>query len=145
MYIDANGNFINDPQNTDFTNRDLTFTLQTAPTLLGIAQMGVHDSVFAGNFAPLQTGEVIPTANGFSKLAAYGFDPVVGGFRWLVDTNSDGIIDPAVGDVFSLQTSGFSLVDQNGVTVAFNPEWDCLCRQFRWQRRQRRRGRAVRR
>jgi hypothetical protein len=121
VYIDANGNFLYDPQNTDFTNRDLTFTLQLAPTLLGIGQMGVHDSVFAGNFAPLPFDETVPTANGFSKLAAYGFDSVAKSFRWLIDTNSDGIIDPAAGDIFTLQPTGFSLIDQNGVSVPFNP------------------------
>ena len=35
VYVDANGNFLWDPQNTDFTNRDLTFTLQLDPTLVG--------------------------------------------------------------------------------------------------------------
>ncbi len=130
VYIDANGNFINDPQNTDFTNRDLTFTLQLAPTLIGVAQMGVHDSVFVGNWASFRKGggpEILPQggffaqANGFGKLAAYGFDATAGGFRWLIDTNSDGVIDPAVGDIFTVQPTGFSLIDQNGASVPFNP------------------------
>ncbi len=38
VYIDANGNYIYDPQNTDFTNRDLTFTMQVDPNLVGVAQ-----------------------------------------------------------------------------------------------------------
>ena len=40
VYIDANGNFIYDPQNTDFTNRDLTFTLQVDPNLVGVRAAG---------------------------------------------------------------------------------------------------------
>ncbi len=51
IQIDANGNSLWDPQNTDATNRDLNFTLGVGPTLVGkISGMGIHDSVFAGNF-----------------------------------------------------------------------------------------------
>ncbi len=118
VYIDANGNFIYDPQNLDFVNRDLTFTLQIAPTLIGVvSQMGVHDSVFAGNFQnQLPVRNMLLPADGFDKLAAYGNDPTAGGFRWLIDTNSDGVIDPSAGDIYRFQPTGFSI---NGVT--FNP------------------------
>lgn len=112
VYIDANGNSIFDPQNTDFTNRDLVFTMQLDPTLVGRAQLGVHDSVFAGNFAGTRG-----IADGFSKLGVYGTDPVMGpGFRWLLDTDDNGTADQLI-----VQPTGFTMIDQNGNTVAFNP------------------------
>jgi Dockerin type I domain/RTX calcium-binding nonapeptide repeat (4 copies) len=83
VYIDTNGNYTFDPQNEDFVNRDITY-------VLGFTS----DDVFAGNFA-LNPGDV---ADGFDKLAAYG--KVNGQFRWLVDTDNDGVpnvnqVDPA--------------------------------------------------
>src|SRR5262249_24596969 len=112
VYVDANANFLFDPQNTDFTNRDLTFTLQLDPTLVGRAQLGVHDSVFVGNFPT----DLDDEADGFSKLAAYGTDPVAGpGFRWLYDTTDDGTADQVVP-----QGTGFTILDQNGRPVTFN-------------------------
>src|SRR5262249_27409762 len=54
-------------------------------------------------------------ADGFDKLAAYGFDSLVGGFRWLIDVNHDGIIDPADGDHATKQGPGFQI---NGLPVA---------------------------
>jgi len=73
--IDINGNFIFDPEpNGDDTNRDLVF------------QFGFStDARFAGNF-PDQGN-----ANGFDKLAAYGFDGNV--WRFLIDINDDGVPD----------------------------------------------------
>jgi len=113
VYIDANGNFIYDPQNTDFTNRDLTFTMQVDPNLVGIAQLGIHDSVFVGKFAA--PGSILPPTGYFSKLAAYGTDPIAGsGFRWLIDTDGDGLAD-----MYVPQPVGFSLTDQNGQSVTF--------------------------
>ncbi len=93
VYVDINGNFVYDPQNTDFTNRDLTFTLQLGPSLVGLfSQMGVHDAVFAGNF-PQGDEEFGAIANGFSKLAAYGYDQNLKAFRWLIDNTGDGVAD----------------------------------------------------
>ncbi len=113
VYIDANGNFIYDPQNADFTNRDLTFTMQVDANLAGVAQLGVHDSVFVGKFAG--AGAVLPPTGYFSKLAAYGTDPIAGpGFRWLIDTDGNGLAD-----MYVPQSTGFSIADQNGQSVTF--------------------------
>jgi hypothetical protein len=123
VFIDANGNFVSDPQgqNNDFTNRDLTFSLGIVPALNGtFSPMGIHDSVFAGNFPRLVPQEEGPTtlrADGFDKLAAYGSDPIAGGFRWLIDTNNDGIIDTSAGDFATKQPAGFQI---NGLPIAGN-------------------------
>jgi Ca2+-binding RTX toxin-like protein len=82
-WIDINGNQIFDPDNTDFTNRDIAF-------LLGYTS----DELFAGNFAA--TGAA--AADGFDKLAAYG--RVNGQWRWQIDTDNDGVpnievVDPS--------------------------------------------------
>ena len=74
-YVDTNGNFLFDPQNTDFTNRDIVYTLGFT-----------SDDVFAGNF---QSPIAQEPADGFDKLAAYG--NVGGVYRWLVDTTNDGV------------------------------------------------------
>ncbi len=75
VYIDTNGNFVFDPEGKDGdnTNEDITYVLGYT-----------SDDLFAGNFA--LAGDV---ANGFDKLAAYG--RVGGAWRWLVDTDDDGV------------------------------------------------------
>ena len=116
--IDANGNSLWDPQNTDAANRDLSFTLGIGPTLVGkVSGMGVHDSVFAGNFAMLDPRTGLPVANGFDKLAAYGMDSTAGAFRWLIDVNGDGIINPADGDIAFVMPKTFKT---NGILIAGN-------------------------
>jgi hypothetical protein len=123
VYVDANGNNTWDPTNVDATNRDLTFTLGVAPALQGkISPMGIHDAVFAGDFLPQSSiGVKGPIAGqskvGFDQLAAYGYDPILGAFRWLIDTNSDGVIDTSKGDFATTQPAGFQI---NGVPVAAN-------------------------
>ncbi|MHC4180792.1 MAG: Ig-like domain-containing protein, partial [Planctomycetota bacterium] len=78
VYVDTNGNFQFDPQNTDATNRDLVYTLGYT-----------SDFIFAGNFGEGRIDDGVVVADGFDKLAAYG---VVGGTsRWLVDTDNDGV------------------------------------------------------
>ena len=97
--IDINGNFVWDPegQDNDATNRDLTFTLPvTNNGQLTTDGFSVHDALFAGNFAPLNG-----TADGFDKLAAFG--RLNGQFRFIVDTNNDGVVDTSQGDIFQLQ------------------------------------------
>jgi hypothetical protein len=125
IYEDTNGNFVYDPQNPDATNRDLTLTLQIAPSLVGvISPMGVHDAVFTGKFEQPFFGEgglfYLPP-NGFDTFAAYGYDPVAnggaGGFRWLIDTNGDGVIDPAVGDIAYAMPSSWKI---SGIPLAGN-------------------------
>ena len=118
VYVDINGNLVWDPQgqNNDITNRDLTFNLGVAPSLAGtFSPMGVHDAVFAGNFGHLSDGSLV--TDGFDKLAAYGFDPKVNGYRWLIDTNNDGVINPSDGDFATAQPAGFQI---NGLPVAGN-------------------------
>ena len=130
IYIDINGNLYYDPQgaNNDETNRDLTFNLGIVPSLEGVVSpFNVHDGLFAGNFPNEhldngENGEVAPAnaglyADGYDKLAAYGYDNLIGRFRWLIDTNHDGIIDPAAGDHATIQPNGFQI---NGLPVAGN-------------------------
>ena len=125
IYEDTNGNFVYDPQNPDFTNRDLTLTLQISPSLIGkFSPMGVHDGVFTGQFAQPTVGEgglVFTTPNGFDTFAAFGFDPLAnggaGGFRWLINTTGDGVIDPAQGDIAFAMPPGFKTT---GIPLAGN-------------------------
>jgi hypothetical protein len=116
VFIDANGNFIYDPQNVDQTNRDLTFTMGVAPSIAAMySPMGIHDTVFSGNFFDPVTG----TADGFDKLAAYGFDTLSNNYRWLINTSNTQTIDPADGDFAGIQpaVAGF---DINALPVAGN-------------------------
>ncbi|WP_254513390.1 dockerin type I domain-containing protein [Anatilimnocola floriformis] len=81
VWVDTNGNSIFDPDNLDFTNRDIAY-------LMGYTS----DELFAGNFANLGV------ADGFDKLAAYG--KVGNVWRWQIDTDNDGVpninlVDPA--------------------------------------------------
>ena len=128
IYIDINGNLYYDPQGTgDTTNRDLTFGLGIVPALAGVvAPFGVHDGLFAGNFSGQERYEeevaaLGEFADGYDKLAAYGFDNTIGKFRWLIDTNNDGIIDPAEGDHATIQGAAFQI---NGLPVAGNFDGD---------------------
>jgi hypothetical protein len=93
IWVDTNGNATYDPTNADHTNRDITY-------VLGF----VTDDIFAGNFAQ-NPGD---TADGFDKVAAYG--QVNGNFRWLIDTNNDGVVD-----IDKIDPSGI-----NGLPVAGN-------------------------
>ena len=124
VYADTNGNMTWDPTNTDATNRDLTLNLGVAPALQGkISPMGIHDSVFEGNFLPASEvgSQPAPLAGqskaGFDKLAAYGYDPLVGAFRWLINTSNSGVIDPSQGDFATVQPAGYQI---NGIPVAGN-------------------------
>ncbi len=73
VYVDANGNYLFDPTNADFSNRDLIF------------QYGFGtDALFSGNFNNQGVA-----ADGFDKLGAYGF--VNGAWRWIIDTDNDGV------------------------------------------------------
>jgi len=81
VYVDTNGNFVFDPRNLDYTNRDITYTLGFT-----------SDDVFAGNFA----AKASDTADGFDKLAVYGL--VDDSYRWMVDTDNDGVPNVIVND-----------------------------------------------
>ncbi|QEG38732.1 dockerin type I domain-containing protein [Roseimaritima ulvae] len=82
VYVDSNGNNLFDPEATgsDDTNEDIVYKLgfQT-------------DNTFAGNFIA-GAGDV---ADGFDKLGTYG--QVAGQFRWMIDTNNNGVPDLVVG------------------------------------------------
>ena len=121
-YIDANGNMVWDPNNTDATNRDLIFTLGLSPALQGqFSPFGIHDALTNGDYLnTYQIGvnagppPVLPLPGqqkiGYDKLAAYGYDPLAdggkGAFRWLIDTNSDGVINTTPFDPVSNPTGG---------------------------------------
>jgi hypothetical protein len=92
-YIDINGNFVWDPegQDNDYTNRDLVFNLAG----FGPDEQWTSDFVFAGNFSQVGGGGGggggFGAADGFDKLASYGF--VDGVWRFLIDLDSDGVAD----------------------------------------------------
>ncbi|HLA84109.1 MAG TPA: hypothetical protein VJL29_04890, partial [Thermoguttaceae bacterium] len=104
VWVDTNGNFNFDPDNLDFTNRDITYVLAYT-----------SDNVFNGNFV-FAAGD---TADGFDKLAAYG--RVGGQYRWLIDTDNDGVPNLDVNDpasVNGLPVAGrFDNSDANGDEV----------------------------
>lgn len=76
IYVDINGNFQYDTTTTDATNRDYAYSLGYT-----------SDVILAGNFS----ATAADTADGFSKLAAYG--KLGKTYRWLIDLNSDGVTD----------------------------------------------------
>jgi hypothetical protein len=96
VWVDTNGNFTFDPDNADFTNRDLVYVLGYTT-----------DNLFAGNFSGPGPDGILGTnddrvtpagnaiADGFDKLAAYG--RVGASFRWLIDTDNDGVPNPPTG------------------------------------------------
>ena len=112
VWVDTNGNGVFDPDNPDYVNRDLVYTIGFT-----------SDDVFAGNFTR-NPGDV---ADGFDKLAAYG--RVNGQFRWIIDVTNDGVpdinlVEPAA--VNGLPIAGrFDDNDANGdevgVVTAFPP------------------------
>ncbi len=86
--IDINGNGVWDPEgkDNDFSNVDLTFN------------MGLFtDHMFAGNF--------FGPATGFDKLGVYGEDNGV--FRFLLDTNDDGVWDRRIVPGPAFQQNGY--------------------------------------
>jgi hypothetical protein len=120
--IDINGNFVWDPANAqignDATNVDISFTLPVANAdgSVGLGGYNVHDLLFAGKFRPLLSpdgnngGPVGAGAGGvdplelrfFDQLAAFGFSAELGSFRWIIDTNSNGVVNLPT-DILTLQ------------------------------------------
>lgn len=122
--IDINGNFVWDPANgqigNDTTNVDLSFTL---PAYEGgnliPGGLSVHDLVVAGRFT--KPGEGALPSRLFDQLASYG--NYNGSFRWLIDFNSDGVVNTADGDLIQSQgtLSGFDSTARAGaIPVAGN-------------------------
>lgn len=62
--------------------------------------------------------------SGFDQLAVYGWSQDFGIDRWLIDTNSDGVINTGEGDIFTLQpvVAGFDVV--GAVPIAGNFDGD---------------------
>lgn len=99
VLIDTNGNYIFDPANTDYVNRDLAYRIGFP-----------SDYIFAGKFSVREKvdDEGWFYATGFDTIAAYGH--VNGQYRWLIDTDDNGVVDLIVVDPASI----------NGVPVAGN-------------------------
>lgn len=107
VWVDTNGNFTFDPGNPDFVNRDITY-------VMGFTS----DHIFAGNFRNAGPNGIAGTADdgaadGFDKLAAYG--RVAGQFRWLIDTDNDGVSDPPQGIIDPAAVNGLPVAGN------FNP------------------------
>ncbi|MEX0643140.1 MAG: choice-of-anchor Q domain-containing protein, partial [Pirellulales bacterium] len=111
--IDINGNFIWDPGSVpvggDATNVDLSFTLpvQNANGSVGLGGFNVHDLLFVGKF--FQPNGAV--SRHFDQLAAYGYSSQLGVYRWIIDTNSNGVVtigtdintvQPTLGNTFNV-------------------------------------------
>ena len=100
--IDINGNGVWDPATSqiggDATHVDISFTLpvRNANGSIGLGGFNVHDLLFAGKFRPQFVDgkeEAILGPFYFDQLAAFGNSVEDGGvFRWIIDTNSDGVV-----------------------------------------------------
>ncbi len=123
--IDANGNFIWDqpavPVGGDETNVDLSFTLPVEDDgEVSFGGFSVHDLLFAGKFRQAQNGE--NGADGdryFDQLAAYGFSNQLGAFRWIIDLNSNGVVD-IDSEIFTLQPTLGNFNVAGAIPVAGN-------------------------
>jgi len=104
-FLDINGNTIWDPDNGDFTNRDITHVLGY-----------VSDDLFAGRFAT-DDGEGGLIDDGFDKLAAYG-RVSTNIFRWLIDTDNDGVADIEVAEPAGLGINGLPVAGNFALGVA---------------------------
>jgi hypothetical protein len=95
VYVDSNGNRVWDPEGKDgdYVNRDLTY-------VLGFTT----DNLFAGNFSPPGANSL---ADGFDKLAAYG--KAGQHFRWLIDTDNDGVPNPPTGIIEPMGVTGIPI------------------------------------
>ena len=105
IFVDANGNWTFDPGANDASNRDLTF------------QFGIDtDFIFSGRHSAGQT-LATRTTNGFDKLAAYG--RISGAYRWLLDTNDDGVADQNIPQATGFTVAGITFAG-NGIPFAGN-------------------------
>lgn len=122
--IDANGNFVFDPAPTlggDATNVDLSFSLGVANAngTVGLGGYGPSDLAFAGRFYQ-GVGANVPERL-FDQLAAYGFSTELGRFRFLVDTDSDGVITLGT-DILTDQPdlAGVGFSEEGAIPIAGN-------------------------
>jgi subtilisin-like proprotein convertase family protein len=132
--IDINGNFVWDPANAqvgnDATNVDISFTLPVANAdgSIGLGGYNVHDLVFAGKFRPRVTpngpdgagagGEPVELRF-FDQLAAFGFSAELNAFRWIIDTNSNGVVNLPT-DILSIQPTLANFNVASALPVAGN-------------------------
>ncbi len=104
VWVDNNGNESFDPNNPDFSNRDIAY-------VIGFTT----DEIFAGNFA-----NVGGVTDNFDKLAAYG--RVNGQYRWLIDTDNDGVPNIIKNDAMNISgypvAGNFNLDTTDGDEVA---------------------------
>jgi len=91
-YVDTNGTFSFDPENPDFTNRDIQYKVHYPEVGPVTDQFYTTDEVFAGKFT--KVGALINDR--FDRLGAYGL--VGSEYRWLVDTDNNGVADLRVVD-----------------------------------------------
>jgi hypothetical protein len=129
--IDINGNFIWDPAPVsvggDATNVDLSFTLPVRDDgTIGLGGYNVHDLLFAGKFRAQNGENGVGTPPYFDQLAAFGNSAEgipaddTPQFRWIIDTDSDGVVDDAT-DIIRSQTqivNGFNVA--GAIPVAGN-------------------------
>jgi len=138
--IDINGNFVWDPANAqignDAVNVDLSFTLPVANAdgSVGLGGYNVHDLLFAGKFLPLngnngENGNEVAVGAGdlngvfdfsfFDQLAAFGNSAELGAFRWIIDTNSDGVVTLGT-DILTIQPTLGNFFVPGAIPVAGN-------------------------
>lgn len=127
--IDINGNWVWDPASGiggDAANRDISWTLpvQNANGTVGTGGFNVHDLLFAGKFRNVLTeGPVALAVLGplyFDQLAAFGNAADMGGvFRWIIDTNSDGVVTLGT-DIRTVQPLLGNFNVQGAIPVAGN-------------------------
>ncbi|MCH2131651.1 MAG: dockerin type I domain-containing protein, partial [Pirellulaceae bacterium] len=123
IWTDTNGNFKFDPDNADFVHRDITY-------MVGLTS----DDFFAGNFV----ADPAATADGFDKIGGYGSIAPLGGMRWLIDTDNDGVpninhVDasgingtPIAGNFDGNLDNGDEVALFDGVTWHFDRDHDFL-------------------
>ena len=110
--IDINGNFVWDPQDQlgdDETNVDLTFTMGVADPVTGAIApggFGVHDLVFAGQFAPL--GRLIVGDDAVFVVDVSGSTGDLFGGDPVGDQNNDGDADT----ILDAQIAAFKALNQ---------------------------------
>ncbi len=122
--VDINGNRFWDPFSLgDPSNVDLVFNLPVvdgdgAPAAGGF---GTHDQLLAGKFVK-PGGD--PPERLFDQLAAFGFVPAQNAFRWLIDTDGDGVIELGT-DIVATQPAlpaglGFNIASAQAIAGEFD-------------------------
>ncbi|HEX2474690.1 MAG TPA: VCBS repeat-containing protein [Lacipirellulaceae bacterium] len=122
--VDINGNRFWDPFSLgDPTNIDLVFNLPLVDSdgIPVAGGFGTHDQLLAGKFVK-PGGD--PPDRLFDQLAAFGFVPAQNAFRWLVDTDGDGVIELGT-DIVTTQPAlpaglGFNIASAQAIAGEFD-------------------------